>query len=864
MRIKAFLFISLLCTATVQAQQAWQNPALSAEERAADLLPRLTLEEKATLMMDVSKPIERLGIRGYNWWNEALHGVARNGLATVFPQAIGMAASFNDDAVLSVFDAVSDEARAKYNEARRSGNIKRYQGLTFWTPNVNIFRDPRWGRGQETYGEDPYLSSRMGLAAVRGLQGYQEDSRYDKLHACAKHFAVHSGPEWNRHSFNAKDIAPRDLWETYLPAFKTLVQEGDVREVMCAYNRFEGDPCCGSNRLLMQILRQEWGYKWLVVSDCGAVRDFTGPGRHNTSPTPEHASATAVAAGTDVECGSFYNNIPKAVSEGLVSEAHVDSCVMRLLTARFRLGEMDSNDLTPWAGLSADVVNSPAHRQLSLDMARQSMVLLKNNGILPLNAKHYMLNSKMAVIGPNAADSIMLWGNYNGTATHSVTILDGIRQKVGNVHYIQGCNAVDGPVFESLFNLMKTTDGLQGVEGTYWNNTELSGNVAARQRITTPLSFDNGGATVFAPGVALTQFSARYTSIFTAQEDGDVTIWVEADDGARVIIDGQTVIDDWGHHKARRKEYTFTAHKNTNYDITVEYRQGDGEAVLRMDIGRYQEVNIQRTLRDLTDYDTVIFVGGISARLEGEEMRVDYPGFKKGDRTSIELPQVQRNLIKALHDAGKHVILVNCSGSAMGLVPEVEACDAILQAWYPGEQGGTAVADVLFGDYNPAGRLPITFYKNVEQLPDFEDYSMRGRTYRYFTGEPLFPFGYGLSYTSFKYSKVKVKNHTQKGGGATLAVDIANTGENDGDEVVQVYIKRTEDTEGPQKSLRAFRRIHLKAGQKQTVEIDLPQSAFETFDTATNTVRVVSGNYLIMVGGNSQSAVGNQSVMRIK
>ena len=710
-KIYCIICVVLLSATAAMAQNLpYQDSSLSPAERAADLLPRLSLDEKISLMMDVSPAVERLGIRPYNWWNEALHGVARAGKATMFPQAIGMAATFDCDAVEKAFGVVSDEARAKFHDARRRGVYDRYYGLTFWTPNVNIFRDPRWGRGQETYGEDPYLTSRMGVAVVKGLQGAGQ-GLYDKSHACAKHFAVHSGPEWNRHSFNAENIEPRDLWETYLPAFEALVKEADVKEVMCAYNRFEGAPCCGSNRLLVQILRDEWGYDGIVVSDCGAISNFYVQNRHETHPSAEAASADAVITGTDLECGDSYRSLGEAVCKGLITEEQIDKSVFRLLKARFELGEMDDDSIVAWSRISMDTVCSPKHRAMSLDMARKSMTLLQNNGILPL-AKS---GKKIAVMGPNANDSVMQWGNYNGTPAHTVTILEGIRNKIGDVPYEKGCE-----------HTIQTTD-----------------------------------------------------------------------------------------------------------------------------VGTYQKIAAEAVAK-VQDADIVIFVGGISPALEGEEMPVDYPGFRGGDRTDIELPFVQRQLIAALKVAGKKVVFVNCSGSAIALEPESFMCDAILQAWYPGEEGGTAVADVLFGDYNPAGRLPVTFYRNITQLPNYEDYNMAGRTYRYMREKPLFPFGHGLNYTKFRYGKPVLSSNTLKAGDELhIELPVSNTGSRSGDEVVQIYIRKQGDKEAPVKTLRAFRRVSLEAGETKNVKMTLASDAFRFFDPQTNTMRVVPGDYDVMCGGSS-------------
>ena len=695
------LLAACFCVSIVNAQLLpYQDATLSAGQRADDLLSRLTLDEKVSLMMNASPAIERLGVPQFQWWNEALHGIGRNGVATVFPITMAMAASWDDVLLHKVFTAVSDEARVKAQQAKRSGEIKRYQSLSFWTPNINIFRDPRWGRGQETYGEDPYLTSKMGLAVVRGLQGVGyngEDlgiSPYRKLLACAKHFAVHSGPEWNRHTFNIEELPERDLWETYLPAFKALVVQGKVAEVMCAYQRVYGEACCAHTRYEQQILRKEWGFDGLVTSDCGAIRDFL-PERHNVARDGAEASAKAVLTGTDVECGSTYKNLPEAVRRGDISESALDTSLKRLLVARFELGDFDNDSLVAWTKIPEDVVACKEHKQLALDMARKSIVLLKNDDILPLRRGH-----DIVVVGANATDSVMMWGNYSGFPSHTVTAMEGIKRFAPNAKFIGGCG---------LTRNETTADSL---------------------------------------------------------------------------------------------------------------------------------------LQKIGNTETVIFIGGISPKLEGEEMKVSEEGFKGGDRTSIELPQAQRDMLNALKRAGKNVVFVNCSGSAMALVPEQKSCAAIIQAWYGGEQGGEALAEVLFGQYNPSGKLPVTFYRSTDDLPDFLDYTMKNRTYRYFTGKALYPFGYGLSYTTFYISKPKYED-------GNLQVSVKNTGKVSGTETLQVYVRNTADKEGPLKTLRGYKQVTLTPGEQQMVSIDLPRESFEGWDVQSNTMRVVPGKYEVMVGNSS-------------
>ena len=827
---------SLLCNA-----QPYKNADLPAAERAADLVSRLSLEQKVALMQNGSPAIPEFGIKAYDWWNEALHGVGRAGLATVFPQAIGMAASFDDALLLDVFTAVSDEARAKSTVSSQNGGLRRYQGLTFWTPNINIFRDPRWGRGQETYGEDPYLTSRMGVSVVNGLQG-PADSKYDKLHACAKHFAVHSGPEWNRHVFNAEDIAPRDLRETYLPAFKALVQEAGVKEVMCAYNRYEDEPCCGSDRLLQQILRNEWGYKGIVVSDCWAINDFFTEGHHNTEPDANHATSKAVLTGTDLECGSSYAQLVQAVKDGLIKESDIDVAITRLMTARFELGEMDDPSVVEWTKIPYSVVDSKEHRALALKIAQESMVLLKNNGLLPLGN-----NMKVVVMGPNANDSVMQWGNYNGTPSHTVTMLAGIQATGAQVEYMRGCDyASNSLALNSLFSQCKASD-LQGFDAKYWNNARAEGEPDVLRHNTTPLRFSTGGATVFAPNVNLENFAAVYTSVFHANEDGQVAFYMQNQGQASISVDGRRVATGRNGNEPR-KVYTLDAKAGQDYEITINYSCRSGLASLSFDLGYEEEVSIEKTVAACAEADVIIFAGGISPSLEGEEMPVSIDGFRGGDRTKIELPAAQTELVKALKAAGKKVVFVNFSGSAMGLTDVEPACDAILQAWYPGEEGGNAIASVLYGTYNPAGRLPVTFYRSTDQLPDFEDYSMKGRTYRYMTGKPLYPFGYGLSYSSFKYGKAKLRKSGDK---VYVSVKVKNTSKLDGQEVVQLYLRRPGDTEGPSHALRAFKRVSIPKGKTVTVEFELTPDSFEWFDTNHNVMAPLPGKYEILYGPSS-------------
>ncbi len=704
---KHLFTIIVFCCACLQSQAQqfpYQNPNLSAQQRAKDLCSRLTLEEKAKLMLDESPAIPRLGIKKFFWWSEALHGAANMGNVTVFPEPVAMAASFNPQGVFQCFDIASTEFRAQYNHRMHDlkGEDEKFHSLSVWTPNVNIFRDPRWGRGQETYGEDPYLTSIMGDAVVRGLQG-PEDSKYRKLWACAKHFAVHSGPEYTRHSANLTNVPARDFWETYMPAFKYLVQKSKVREVMCAYQRLDDDPCCGSNRLLQTILRDEWGFQYLVVSDCGAVSDFYTS--HKSSSSPVHASAKATIAGTDVECGYgyAYRSIPEAVKRGLITEAEVDKHVIRLLEGRFDLGEMDDPSQVEWSKIPYSAMSTKESAVQSLAMARETMVLLQNNdNILPLKKN----KEKIAVIGPNADNTPMMWGNYNGTPNHTVTILDGIKAKQKKLFYAQGCDLTYDKVLESLMATQCSFEGKKGMKGTFWNNRRMEGKPVTTQYYTQPLAVTTFGMHNFAPGVQLEDFSAKYETVFTPKEAGEYVVNVEGCGHFELYIDG---VRKFRHHiwRTTPNSITINAEKGKSYQIEVRFAHVHTyNANLAINIAKEHPIDYQETIAKLKGIDKVIFVGGIAPSLEGEEMPVNIDGFKGGDRTSIELPKVQREFLKALKAAGKHIIFVNCSGSAIALTPETASCDAILQAWYPGQEGGTAVADVLFGDYNPCGKLP--------------------------------------------------------------------------------------------------------------------------------------------------------------
>ncbi|MCQ2974148.1 MAG: glycoside hydrolase family 3 C-terminal domain-containing protein [Bacteroidales bacterium] len=845
------LLIATAISLSVSAQQyPYQNPNLDFDTRTKDLLSRLTIEEKSQLMCDQSPEIPRLGIKAFNWWSEALHGMGRVNDVTVFPEPIGMAASFDEDLLYQVFDATSDEFRGKYNDAVNNNlpNIK-YRSLSVWTPNVNIFRDPRWGRGMETYGEDPYLTSRMGVQVVKGLQN-SNGSKYLKLLACAKHFAVHSGPEWSRHTLNVNNVSNRDLYETYLPAFKALVQEADVREVMCAYQRLDDEPCCGNTRLLQRILREDWGFKYMVVSDCGAISDFHD--NHKTSSDAIHSSAKGILSGTDVECfwnKYVYMNAPEAVKRGLLRESDIDKCVYRLLYGRFSIGEMDSPEVVEHSKIGLDKVDSKEHRQLALKMAQESMVLLQNkNNVLPLKKSV----KKIAIIGPNANSESVLRGNYNGVPTYSKTVLDGVKSKISEnaIYYDLACDLVNGKVTSSYIDKC-SFEGKKGIQATYKNNREFSGDVVATVYITDPIKLTTAGNTQFANGVNLEGFSGRYQTEFKAEKDEKLVFNIGVIGTYKLSINGDSIASKRSWQLMPSKAY-YDVKKGETYKIQLDFvHMAEWQAYIDFDFGTEVDLSYDKLIENLKGIDIVVFVGGLSNHFEGEEMPVDFPGFKGGDRTNIELPDVQRNCLKALKNAGKKVVFVSMSGSAIAFTPETSSCDAILQAWYGGQEGGQAIADVLFGDVNPSGKLPISFYRNSDNLGDFEDYSMENRTYR-FTEDVLFPFGYGLNYSKVQFGKPSLSaEKVSKNSSIKITIPIKNLSKINMTEVVQVYITKDNDQRGPIKSLRGFVRQNVDAGKTVNAVVELPYNSFEFFDYNTDAMNVTPGTYTIWVGNSS-------------
>lgn len=835
------------------------NPQLPVDQRVDDLISRMTLEEKASQLVNQARAIPRLKVPAYDYWSEALHGVAGAGVATVFPQAIALGATWDAPLLHSVATVISIEGRAKHHEAVRQGRQDIFEGLTFWSPNINIFRDPRWGRGQETYGEDPYLTSRMGVAFVTGMQG--DDPRYLRVVSTPKHFAVHSGPEPLRHGFNVP-ISKHDEEDTYLPAFRATIVEGHAASTMCAYNSINGEPACANQFLLRDQLRVAWRFNGFVVSDCGAVMDIWSG--HHYAKTKEEAAAVSLKMGMDNECIDFTQKITDnsdyvkyldAVKEGLLTEKDMDVALRRDFRARFLLGMFDPPEIVPYAQIPFSENDSEAHRQLSLKTSRETMVLLKNDGILPLtNAP-----KKIAVVGPLADSTRVLEGNYNGTPSRATTALDGIRKEFANseITFVPGTHFLRDPkpIPASLFT---TPDGKPGLQGEYFHGTDLKGTPALNRvdknidfnfLFRTPEGFSTG------PFKA-DDFSVRWTGFLTPTESGNYRIGVKADDGFRLWIDGKLIAEDKATDGAVTKLVDFHLQKGKKYAIKMEYFQKTGDAVAQLlwttDLTK---TPIEDAVAAAKSADLVVAVVGITSDLEGEEMHVNIDGFKGGDRTSLDLPKEEESLLEAVQATGKPLVVVLMNGSALSVNWANEHANAILEAWYSGEEGGTAIAETLAGKNNPAGRLPVTFYTGIDQLPPFEDYSMTNRTYRYFTGKPLYPFGYGLSYSKFEYSNVKLStNNLEAGQDLSLDADVKNASERDGDEVVEVYLNFPKLAGAPIRALRSFKRIHLAAGETKRVHLVLHPRDLSYVDEKGDRL-VGAGSYTLFIGGGQPNTV---------
>jgi beta-glucosidase len=824
------------------------------DQHITDLLSRMTLEEKAAQMQDQAPAIFRLGIPAYGWWNEALHGVAYSGYATNFPQAIGLAATWDTGLTHDVAEVISVEARAKHSEAIRHDSHARFYGLSFWLPNVNIFRDPRWGRGQETYGEDPFLTSRIGVSFVTGLQG--NDPEHPRVIATPKHFAVHSGPENSRHTF---DVLPSayDLEDTYLPAFRATLKDARAGSVMCAYNAINGQPACANDFLLKTHLRDAWGFGGYVVSDCGAIDDIFG-GHHFMADAPS-AAAVAVKAGTDLDCGHIYRHIPGAVKLHLLTEAEVDTAVRRLFVARARLGNLDGPEKGAYASIPFEAVNSAEHRQLALRAARKSMVLLKNsNGTLPLKNP----DIKIAVIGPAADYLASVQGNYSGTPLNPVLPLSGMLSGFGNSHvrYAQGSTFVRGtllPISRSALKPEKSA-GEHGLTGQYFNKLDFSGPpVLVRTDETPNFNFTEASP---GPGVAARTFAVRWSGTFTPPASGEYRLGVHL--GAcyacedrvtyRMFLDSKLLLDSQHLPAGSDRDnanVTLELADSSSHAIVVEYTHREAGGQVDIVWEPPAKALLEEAIEAARTSDVVVAFVGLSTNLEGEEMKITLPGFSGGDRTTLNLPEAQQTLLEGVAAAGKPLIVVLLNGSALAVNWAQQHAAAIVEAWYPGEQGGTAIADTLLGRNNPAGRLPVTFYQSADQLPPFENYSMKGRTYRYFDGVPLFPFGYGLSYTTFAYSAPKFsKRWIRAGDQLNVQVDVTNIGKVEGDEVAQLYLLPLENHTSPKRTLRGFQRIHLAPGKTQTITFQLKDRDLSLVDQRGRR-SVGAGRYRIFVGG---------------
>jgi beta-glucosidase len=823
------------------------DPAQPIEKRVDDLIGRMTLEEKASQLVNQARAIPRLQVPAYDWWSEALHGVARAGIATVFPEPIGLAATFDDALIHQMAIAIGTEARAKHNQAVRAGRRDIMEGLDFWSPNINIFRDPRWGRGQETYGEDPYLTARMGVAFVTGLQG--DDPKYFRVIATPKHFAVHSGPEPSRHSIDVQ-VSKHDMEDTYLPAFRAAITEGKAESIMCAYNRVNGQPACANTFLLQDELRGAWKFNGYVVSDCDAIVDIY-EGHHFVKSQAE-AAAVAIKTGMDNECADFfsiakddhdYQPFIDAVKQGLLTEADLDRSLKRLFTARMRLGMFDPPDQVPYAQTPDSEIDSAAHRELALKAAQESMVLLKNNGVLPLAANV----RKILVVGPLAESVSVLHGNYEGTPSHAVSALDGIRKQfsAAEVSYQLGTNFLREPSLVPT-SVLSTDDGKTGLKGEYFpgGNFEAPPVVRVDPYVDLPLSHTDSGTLI--PPDGMKDFSVRWTGYLTPAESGSYQVGLYGS-LQRLWLDGKLIVDDMIDHDPNPQLATVQLTKGHRYAVKLESHPG-GRAVKLIWL-RLTPNPLVEAAEAAQQADVIVAVVGITSKLEGEEMKVDLPGFRGGDRTSLNLPAEEEALLGALKASGKPLIVVLMNGSALAINWANDHADAILEAWYAGEEGGTAIAQTLAGTNNPGGRLPVTFYKGVEQLPEFEDYAMKSRTYRYFTAEPLYPFGYGLSYSKFEYSGLKLSEpELQAGDLLDVEVDVKNMSQRSGDEVMELYVNFPKMPGAPLRALRGFTRVHLDAGEQQHVKLGLQPRDLSYVNDAGDRL-VAAGNYVITVGG---------------
>ena len=841
------IIMSILLFSCKKEVPTHKNMDKSFEERAKHLVSLMTLEEKVSQMNYESPAIKRLEIPEYNWWNECLHGVARAGIATVFPQAIGMGAMWDKDQMFNVATAISDEARAKHHEFASRNKRGIYQGLTYWTPNINIFRDPRWGRGMETYGEDPYLTGELGVQFIKGLQG--DDSKYYKLIATAKHFVVHSGPEYSRHSFNATPT-PYDMINTYSPQFEKVVKQAGVYSIMCAYNSYNGLPCCG-NTELSDLLRNKWGFKGYIVSDCWAVKDFYNEGAHEVSENQQEAAAMAVKAGTDLNCGDSYPALVEAVKNGHITEEELNVSLERLIVARLKLGLFAPKGAVKYETIPYDVVDSETHRLLALETSRKSIVLLKNeNNLLPFSKDV----KNVAVIGPNSDDLEVLLGNYNGYPSNPITPLNGIIEKLPNatVNYAVGCKTAEGlPIFEAIpTSVLFTDDTLEtpGLNAEYFSNLNCEGtpnhfridkNVDFIWRTTAPfndLSYDH--------------FSVRWSGYISVQKTGKYALGGEAFSGMKLYLNDELLVERKDvHHPKKEYEYV-TLEAGKAYKIKLEYKQNNTDYTIMRFLWEAPTNSLEQEAVEIAkESDLIIMCMGLSPLLEGEEMKVKVDGFSGGDRLDIKLPKTQTDLMKKLKALEKPMVLVLLNGSAVAINWENDNIPAIIEAWYPGQAGGTAIADVIFGDYNPAGRLPLTFYKDINDIPEFSEYNMKGKTYRYFKGEALYPFGHGLSYTSFKYSNLKVEDEILTNQNLKVSVDITNNGEFDGEEVVQLYLTRLKNDEvNPIKTLLGFDRIHLNKGETKTVIFKVTPKQLAIVNKNYQQV-VIEDNISIAVGG---------------